>query len=324
MLFIHTVTEIAHSHEQNAKVERANKEVKRHLIAYCQDNNIRTNWSRALPAVQYIINTTPNSSTGYTPFDILFGPAVNPNRLRLSSNKAKDTSNPNTKNKVSWWDEQSELHEAILQKALELQADLDAQHLEERSDIQSAFEVGDYVLVSYPDTMYTGKGKPPTKLMPIRKGPMKVVEISKDAYTVLDIVSRRTNVVHISRLYPFFYDDTRIDPENIALRDSEEYVVESILDDTIDQKIPKKQWQFRVRWKGYDEEEDTWNSWDSLKHVEAMHVYLRKAGLQQYNPLSHQIPSDKKRKIRSEIHTENNESSTETSTKKKKTKRQSS
>ena len=93
---------------------------------------------------------------------------------------------------------------------------------------------------------------------------------------------------------------------------------------TIDQKIPKKQWQFRVRWKGYDEDEDTWNSWDSLKHVEAMHEYLRKAGLQQYIPLSHQIPSDKKRKIRSEIRIENNESSTETSTKKKKTKRQSS
>ena len=61
--------------------------------------------------------------------------------------------------------------------------------------------------------MYTGKGKPPTKLMPIRKGPMKVLEQEKDAYTVLDIVSRRTQVVHVSRLYPFFYDDTRVDPK---------------------------------------------------------------------------------------------------------------
>jgi len=104
----------------------------------------------------------------------------------------------------------NELHEAILQKALELQADLVAQSLEERSDIQSTFEVGDYVLVAYPDTLYTGKGKPSTKLMPIRKGPMKVLEINKDAYTVLDIVSRRTNLVQISRFYAFFYDDTRM------------------------------------------------------------------------------------------------------------------
>ena len=113
-------------------------------------------------------------------------------------------------------------------------------------------------LVSYPDTMYSGKGKPPTKLMPIRKGPMKVVERNKDAYSVLDIVSRRIHEVHISRLFPFFYDDTRVDPETIALRDSEEFVVESIIDDTIDTEIPKTQWQFRIRWKGYDESEDTW------------------------------------------------------------------
>ncbi len=58
------------------------------------------------------------------------------------------------------------------------------------------------------------------------------------------------------------------------------------------------------------------------KHVEALHVYLRKAGLQQYIPLSHQIPSDKKRKIRSAIH--KNESVPEILTTKKKAKRQSS
>jgi hypothetical protein len=144
--------------------------------------------------------------------------------------------------------------------------------------------------------MYSGKGKPPTKLMPIRKGPMKVVERNKDAYSVLDIVSRRIHEVHISRLFPFFYDDTRVDPETIALRDSEEFVVESIIDDTIDTEIPKTQWQFRIRWKGYDESEDTWGSWNSLKHVEALHQYLRANGFNQYIPVSHQKLVDKKQK----------------------------
>ena len=50
---------------------------------------------------------------------------------------------------------------------------------------------------------------------------MEVLELNQDAYTVLDIVSRRNQVMHISRLYLFFYDDIRIDPENIILRDSE-------------------------------------------------------------------------------------------------------
>ena len=60
---------------------------------------------------------------------------------------------------------------------------LDVQHLEERADIQESFNIGEYVLVAYPDTMYTGKGQPPTKLMPIRKGPMKVLEQKKKMYT---------------------------------------------------------------------------------------------------------------------------------------------
>ena len=63
------------------------------------------------------------------------------------------------------------------------------------------------------------KVKPPTKL--IRKGRMEVLDMNQDAYTVLDIVSRRNQVMHISRLYLFFYDDIRVDPENIILRDSE-------------------------------------------------------------------------------------------------------
>ena len=135
--------------------------------------------------------------------------------------------------------------------------------------------------------------------MPIRKGPMKVVERNKDAYSVLDIVSRRIHEVHISRLFPFFYDDTRVDPETIALRDSEEFVVESIIDDTNDTEIPKTQWQFQIRWKGYDESKDTWGSWNSLKHVEALHQYLRANGFSQYIPVSHQKLVDKKQKVKS-------------------------
>ena len=74
------------------------------------------------------------------------------------------------------------------------------------------------------DTMYyllgkTAKIKPPTKL--ICKCRKEVLEMNNDAYKVLDVVSRRNQVMHISRLYFFFYDDIRIDPENITLRDSE-------------------------------------------------------------------------------------------------------
>ena len=50
---------------------------------------------------------------------------------------------------------------------------------------------------------------------------------------------RGIQTVHVSRLFPFWYDESRVDPENIALRDAEEYKIEKIIDDTID-KRPKR------------------------------------------------------------------------------------
>ena len=50
---------------------------------------------------------------------------------------------------------------------------------------------------------------------------MKITDVNGNVYELLDLVSRQSHSVHVSRIYPFWYDDTRIDPENIALRDTE-------------------------------------------------------------------------------------------------------
>ena len=47
----------AYSHEENAIVERANKEVGRHLTAIVFDRKIIHQWSPMLPFVQRIINS---------------------------------------------------------------------------------------------------------------------------------------------------------------------------------------------------------------------------------------------------------------------------
>jgi len=100
-------------------------------------------------------------------------------------------------------------------------------------------------------------------------------------------------------MYPFLYDDTRVDPEKIAYRDKEEFEVEAILDDTIDISVPVRFWRFHVKWTGYDLTEALWLPWDELKHVGVLHDYLRNKGLGQYLPLSHQQPGDKKRRKQS-------------------------
>jgi hypothetical protein len=284
-------TPIAHSHEHNARVERVNKELKRHLINYCAEIAQRGFWSRALPAVQYIINNTRNAQTNYTPFELLFGPAVNSNPLHLEREEPSDAILETSE----WMAEQRRIHEDILNKARELQSQLDKEHLENRPPEHVTFAVGDYVLIGYPDSFFSGSAKPPTKLLPYRKGPMKILEIINDSYTVLDLVSRNAQTVHVSRVYPFYYDPSRVDPENIALRDTEEFVVEAIVDDTIDENS-KRKWRFRVRWKGYDESNDTWSSWDSLKDVGILHDYLRSQGRAYAIPRGHQTLQDRTKK----------------------------
>jgi hypothetical protein len=63
----------AHSKEENAIVERANKEVMRHLRAWVFDKRIKTLWSRFLPFVMRIINTKRHNTTKVTPVELMYG-----------------------------------------------------------------------------------------------------------------------------------------------------------------------------------------------------------------------------------------------------------
>ena len=61
----------------------------------------------------------------------------------------------------------------------------------------------------------------------------------------------------------------------------------------MEQTLPKTQWLFQVRWAGYDESCHKWLDWNQLKHVEALHKYLRRNNLAKFIPKSGQILEDK-------------------------------
>jgi hypothetical protein len=105
------------------------------------------------------------------------------------------------------------------------------------------------------------------------------VALNKDAYDVFDLVNRKIDEVHVSRLYPFYYDPEKVDPENVAIRDQGEFIVAEIVDAIIDPTLPKRRWSFRVRWQGYNESFDEWLDWSELRNVVTLHTYLRKHNL---------------------------------------------
>ena len=62
---------IAYSKEENAIVERSNKEVMRHLRAFIFDHKILADWTKYLPLVQRIINNKVHDSTKISPASII-------------------------------------------------------------------------------------------------------------------------------------------------------------------------------------------------------------------------------------------------------------
>ena len=71
---------LAYSKEENALVERANKEVNRHLRAFTFDASTVDNWRQSIPFVQWIMNATFTDRTKLSAAQLLFGNALNLDR----------------------------------------------------------------------------------------------------------------------------------------------------------------------------------------------------------------------------------------------------
>jgi hypothetical protein len=120
-----------------------------------------------------------------------------------------------------------------------------------------------------------------------------MINVEDDGYEVLDLVSKKSDIGHVSRMSAFKYHPERTDSANVALRDRGEFNIESIVDAMVDTNMPKRQWSFKIRWEGYDSSFDSWSDWKEVSDNEAVHAYLRKHGLGYYIPPSFQNLDDK-------------------------------
>ena len=94
--------------------------------------------------------------------------------------------------------------------------------MQDRLDCQ--YKEGDYVLIE------RAVGRP-SRLNTLRRGPFKIVRIQNRNVIVQDLVTV-TNVeqppVGIDRVVPFYYNSTIINPEIVAAKDKDMFIVEEI------------------------------------------------------------------------------------------------
>jgi hypothetical protein len=101
-------------------------------------------------------------------------------------------------------------------------------------------------------------------------------------YTIENLITGRHTKAHISLLKPFYWDKNTTTPLNVAARDSQEFVVEDIIDHRTNPVDGTILW--RVRWDGYSETDDTWEPFNNLRNVEKFHTYCQRQKLFQYLP----------------------------------------
>jgi transposase InsO family protein len=267
----------AYSHEENGMVERANKEVKRHLRNIVFKFKNRKGWSDYLPLVARIINTTKHSATGYKPSEILYG-----EKLDLSRNlyPSKLTTVPKRRegSVKEYLSELEEAHNEIVELARKSQRELDANNRASRMpDSITEFEIGQTVVINYEGDDH----KPPTSMHTYKKGPYRITgKLDGNVYTTSNCSTGKEEQFHVSLLHPFYYVETEIDPKEVAMHDDELRNVKKVVDHTFigTKKQTKDNLELKIKFEGDKEAE--WNAWiKEYNHVTAIQDYFKSKGL---------------------------------------------
>ena len=252
---IESIKAMAYSKEENSVVERANKEVMRHLRAMLFDANITDDWHKHLPMVQRIMNSTVHRSIGVAPFQLLFGNSIDLNGNMFTAPTAE---NDQTIELSEYSANMLSMQAKLIKVAEDTQRVKDELHMGSMGPYRHAeYEINSYVLVDYPESRHH-KG-PPSKFHANREGPFRVMKFVGAKYTLLDLNSNAVREVHIKRLHPFKYNPVETDPVEVAMKDKHYFIVEAILDH---KGHPARygQMNFLIRYAGYEPEWQRWNA----------------------------------------------------------------
>jgi len=296
LIGIDKVVTIAYSKEENTMVERANKEVMRHLRNILFHTNIKTQWGDVLPLVQRIINSKVHETTGVTPAQLLFGNSIQlsqelflPQEIQEAIQKNSSTPLPPLSQYTS---DLLKLQADVLIAAQVSQIKRDMTETVKRKiklqkKTTTEFNNNSYVLMEHAQLKggLTGK-KAPNKLSAPLSGPYTILKKENAVqYRLLNLNTNKEISRHVQFLRPFHFNSLQVNPRDIARRDADLCDVKEILSHKNritgkkNGKIGKlTDIEFETCWTGYEDDAPTWEPWSGLRSNIALHIYLEKIG----------------------------------------------
>ena len=291
------ITSAPYSHEENGLVERANREVGRHLRNIVYDKRVLDTWSLYVHSVQRIMNSVPHRSTRYAPVQLMFGSRVDlqkgliipwpaPSAAHIALGEWQQaTSDEHTllsdqaRANLSALDRAN--MEARVAKRRREPTDMDPSdpELDTRTNEQRAIEYSTFkpgVLV-----MAQRRDRRPNKLASLKEGPFKVISQDRDMVMLRNVSSRKEKPVHISNL-TLYVNSKQKTALGAAAKAQNSWVVKAIHDHKPKSNVPSRpfapnidntKFWFHTEWEG--ETDKTWVKYKQLEQNLELHKYLR-------------------------------------------------
>ncbi|QRW21228.1 Retrotransposable element Tf2 protein [Rhizoctonia solani] len=241
---------LAYHPQSNGQTEQVNPSIEHFLRAYSGLN--QQDWTKWLPMAEFAYNNAVHSSTRRTPFKALYGwePTLTPSNVPMDVPKANNLAQ---RMEAQW----KEVEAALRQSKTKMTAG------KEGSPIN--FEIREEAWLDARNVNF--KTLSP-KLTEQCLGLFKVIKkVSDHAYQLeLPPTMCIHNVFYVGLLSKVKRDNKRAfknHPPPVTMDGEEEYKVEGITD----MEERNREWFFRVKWKGYRSEENTWEQRENLKNT---------------------------------------------------------
>jgi hypothetical protein len=227
------------------------------------------------------MNASVHESIGVSPAQLLFGNSLNL-ELKMLTNPP-ESSDGKGGSLSKWSSNMLNAQNILLDMARNNQEVRDENYLKKKKmesgkTTSNKFEIGNFVLVRYVE-------KPPTKFHTNLKGPMKIISKleDKEAFILFNLVTNKEEEIHVSRMFPFNFDESNVDPRLVANKDYQVFDVEKIIDHNGDgSKVSEM--DFLVKWKGFEDYTNLWLPWKELRNNPELHIYLEANGMKKLIP----------------------------------------
>ena len=244
----------AYHPQTDGQTERVNQTLEQYIRMYCAYQ--QDDWHEWLPLAEFAYNNADHTSTGVSPFKANYG--YDPN---MAVERGATVADPGNRFAYKLDDLHTRIRETLNVSRDSQKAFAD----KKRQDIPEPMQVNSLVMLS---TRNLKLARPTRKFAEKYIGPFRIIEKISEVAFKLDLppdLSRIHPVFHVSLLrhLPTSELEGRIVPPPGPIDlETEEYEVEDI----VDSRIRGRALQYKVKWKGYENQQDEY-TWEPAENV---------------------------------------------------------